>query len=102
MRIAEALASLSSGHIVFTEDSAREICAAFNVSFPEDRVMSWQSQQDAFDCYGFVPRIDAPGTGMDDLELSYHIAGQLGLGAPGIAFMGRGYQARVNVRAITE
>jgi hypothetical protein len=64
--------------------------------------MSWESQQQAFDRYGFVPYEDAPDQGVGTLDLSYHVTRSLGLGAPGKKFSGRGFQAQANRKAVVE
>jgi hypothetical protein len=100
MEMDEALACLEDGHSVLSEVAAREVCRVLGVSFPEQDVMEWAGQADAFRRYGFLPYEDTPGTGIDNLELSYHVVAALGLGSPGSAFGGRGFQARANVWAI--
>jgi hypothetical protein len=98
----EALDCLEDGHSVLSEETAREVCEVLGVSFPEDEVMQWAGQADAYRRYGFVPFEDEPGAGMGNLELSYHVARALGLGAPGSAYGGKGFQARANVQAIRQ
>jgi hypothetical protein len=100
MTVLEALEIVGDGHSVASVEVAKEVCEVFHVSFSEDLIISWQSQQQAFECYGFFPFEDGPGEGVECLSLSYHVAKSLGLGAPGSAFSGRGYQARANAQAI--
>ncbi len=98
----EALELLSDGHSVLSEEETRQVCEVFNLPFPGDLVMRWESEQDAYDRYGFLPFEDAPGSGVGTLDLSYHVARKLGLGAPGSAYSGRGFQARANSWAIAD
>lgn len=102
MERAEALECLVDGHSVLSEETAREVCEVLGVPFPEDAVMQWAGQADAYRRYGFLPFEDEPGTGVGNLELSYHVARALGLDAPGSAYGGKGFQARANVRAIRQ
>ena len=102
MVLSEALELLSDGHSVLSEEGARQVCGVFGVSFPDTLVMWWEDVEGAYDRYGFVPVEDGPGSGVACLDLSYHVASALGLGAPGSAYSGRGFQARANSRAIAE
>lgn len=96
----EALELLAEGHIVFSEEMTDEVCQMFGVEFPLYKLMGWEDREDALRRYGFVATVDAQGSGVDGLDLSYHLASAFGLGAPGRAFHGRGRQARANVAAI--
>ena len=98
----EALEFLSDGHSVLSEEGARQVCAVFGVSFADWLVMRWESKQDAYDRYGFIAVEDGPSSGVNCLDLSYHVASALGLGAPGRTFTGRGFQARANSQAIAQ
>jgi hypothetical protein len=100
MEVSEALVLLSDGHSVLTEEAARAVCGVLGVAYPTELVISWQGAADAFGRYGFLPYDDVPGSGVEGLDLSYHVARSLGLGAPGSGFTGRGFQAQANARAI--
>ncbi len=100
MEMSEVLEVLADGHVVLTEESARQMCEVMGVSFPERSVMRWTGRDDAMHRYGFMPYEDAPGTGVGSLELSYHVAKVFGLGTPGGGFIGKGSQAQANVQAI--
>src|SRR5579859_4079400 len=98
----DALEVLANGHGVISEESARALCAVVGVPFPEEEVFVWESRGDASERYGFYPFEEGPGHGVNTLDLSYHVARALGLGAPGVAYSGRGYQARANAQAIAK
>jgi hypothetical protein len=91
MTITEALEVVGNGHGVVSVETARAVCEVFKVPFSDGLVLSWESQQQALDCYGFAPYVDASGQGVRTLSLSYHVTKSLGLGAPGSKFSGRGY-----------
>ncbi len=93
---------LIDGHIFLTVETAREVCAALEISFDEALVISWQTQQEAWEKYGFVPQVN-PGSGIDGLRLSYHVAKALGIEEPpGRAYIGTGKQAQANKQAIRQ
>jgi hypothetical protein len=101
LTVLEALEVVGDGHSVVEVDLAQAVCQKFAVAaFPEEGVLSWQSQQQAWETYGFFADEDQPGRGVWTLELSYHVAKELGLGASGRKFHGRGRQARENMQAI--
>jgi hypothetical protein len=102
MELREALALLEDGHTVLRREVAREICEVVGVSFDEELVMRWESREEAQEVFGFLAVGAGSGAGVDSLDLSYHIARELGLGAPGAVFLGRGRQAELNLRAIRE
>ena len=89
------------GHAILSELIARQICTTLDVSFPEKHLMSWQTAEEAYEKYGFFA-IQSPGRGIDGLDLSYHVAKEVGLGAPGSAFCGKGFQSRANQQAIRQ
>ncbi len=102
LTVCDAVELLGDGHSVYLVAVARRICQVVGVAFEESLVFSWQSRQDAFERYGFFAHVDGPGSGVNALALSYHVACRLGLGAPGKVFTGRGYQARANAEAVRE
>ena len=102
MELTDALEVLANGHGVISEEAGRALCEVVGVPFPEKKVFAWQGRRDAAEKYGFYPYEDGPGRGVNTLDLSYHVAQALGLGAPGVAYSGRGYQARANAAAIAK
>ena len=96
----EALEVLADGHSVLSVEAAKKVCAAIGVLFGKHLVEVWHS--------------DPPGTfkgltmnpewegreGVSALSLSNYVAAQLG--ADGGSFIGRGFQAQANARAIRE
>ena len=100
MEVTDVLEVLADGHVVLTEEAARQVCQVMGVSFPERSVMRWKDRDDAMRRYAFMPYEDTPGAGVGSLELSYHLAEELGVGTPGSAFVGKGFQARANAQAI--
>jgi hypothetical protein len=89
------------GHAILSEPVARQICATLDLPFPEKNLMFWQTAEEAYEKYGFFAT-QAPSTGIDGLDLSYHVANELGLGSPGGAFCGKGFQSRANQQAIRQ
>jgi hypothetical protein len=102
MQVQEALEYLADGHAILHVDTAKEVCQAIGVPFSDECILTWNSRRDASQRYQFVSIEDGPGTGVGSLELSYYVTKQLGLGAPGTAFTGKGFQAQANSRAIAQ
>lgn len=102
MNILEAVAHLD-GHTIITTETADAVCKTLEVPpYSKQLVMSWQSRQEALDTYGFVAIHDGPGSGVDGLDLSYHVTTSLGIDRPGSCFSGVGLQARTNQQAIRQ
>src|SRR6266536_2525360 len=100
MELSEALAWLSDGHSVLGVEGAIALCEAVGVPFSGELVFAWESTEQAWGDFGFMAAASGPGTGVNCLALSYHVAKALGLGAPGRGYSGRGFQAQANGRAI--
>jgi hypothetical protein len=98
----ERFKDLLEGHGFISVQAAREVCAAADVLFISDLVISWQSRADAFSRYGFIPTCEGAGSGVDSLDLSYYLCRQFHLDAPGHAFSGVGSQSRANTDAILQ
>lgn len=102
MHIRDAIERLDGHVTVMTVTSAKKICQALDLPFGEKLIMSWESSQQAWEKYQFIPVENGPGEGVDGLKLSYHITEHLGLGKPGYTFTGVGFQARANRQAICQ
>lgn len=102
MEVIEALECLADGHAVLSEETARQVCEAFQVPFPERRVIRWRDAGEALYRYGFLPYEDGAGSGVTSLGLSYDVAAALGIDAPGKGYIGKGSQARANAQAIRQ
>lgn len=100
LKITDALEILADGHAIMAIHSAQKVCEAVQVDFDEKLVMRWKNRDEALRTYGFFAMSNEPGAGVDGLDLSYYVAEQLGLGRPGGAFTGKGFQAQANSRAI--
>lgn len=100
MTMEEALAYLADGHNVMTVGGAQAVCRLLGVPFEGMLVFRWENAQDAFDRYGFFAQDGESGAGVNGLDLSYYVARCLGLGAPGVRYSGRGFQAQANAWAI--
>jgi hypothetical protein len=90
-----------NGHVILSVERAREVCQVLEVHFDENLVMSWETGQEAQQKYGFIATV-SPGTGVDGLRLSYHVAKELGLDAPGQCYIGVGKQSHANQQAIRQ
>jgi hypothetical protein len=99
MLIREAVAHLD-GHAILSANAAKEVCQTLDIPFNDQLLLRWQNREEAWNTYGFVATAQGAGEGVDGLDLSYHVAEHLGLGRPGAAFGGKGYQARANQQAI--
>jgi len=90
------------GHTFLTVEGAREVCATLDINFDEALVISWQTTQEAWETYGFMPTT-CPGSGVDGLRLSYHVAHEIGIEEPpGRAYIGTGKQGQANKQAIRQ
>ncbi len=98
--VEDALEILADGHIIISVEQAERICSVLHTSFDLLLTMTWESAEQAQQKYRFFTRRDGAGTGVDVLDLSYSVAKRLGLGAPGSAFTGKGFQAQANSEAI--
>lgn len=96
----DAIEALTGHHIIAVE-SAQVICDSLGVFFSETLIIRWESVEEAFEKYDFNPE-QVPGSGVDTLDLSYHVAEQLGLGSPGKDQKWRGAQAGANRQAIRQ
>jgi len=97
----EAIEYLADGHSEWTVECAREICAAFGLELPADLIDRWEGQADvnpAGHPKGLWLDKDEPGEGVYSLVLSDYIVKALGLEVMG--YIGRGFQAQANARAI--
>jgi hypothetical protein len=110
MTITDALELLGSKALI-SQKAARQICDLAGVDFKEDLIKQWELIEGRevvfFQAYGFLPTTYGPGSGVDCMELSYHIADQLDLRnaqghLPGYPYTGAGFQAKANSRAIAQ
>lgn len=96
----EALEALE-GHNILSKQSAIEICQVLEVTLPESLILHWNTAHEAYTRYGIFTA-DKPNEGVDSLELSYSIAEQLGIEAPGHKYSGVGFQTKANRQAIAQ
>src|SRR5215471_9958021 len=102
MKPVDALTALE-GHNILSEQGAQEVCEALGVKLPGGLIMRWNGVKEAYERYGFFATSEGPCSGVDSLELSYAIVEQLGIDpAPGRAYVGKGFQAKANMRAIAQ
>ncbi len=100
LSVEDVLEVLADGHVIIGVKQAERICSVLGTSFDPLLTMAWENAEQARQKYGFFLVREGAGTGVDVLDLSYSVAKRLGLGAPGSAFTGKGFQARANSEAI--
>ena len=98
----EALEILADGHSVITVEAARDVCVAVGVDFDAE-CRAWLVKRWHSDPPGTVKGLTMhPGQegqeGVYTLSLSNYVAGKLGV--DGGSFIGRGFQAQGNAKAI--
>lgn len=88
------------GHTILTEQAAQDMCDALIVPFAPGLVMHWHDAVEAQEKYGVHGA--KYNSGVDSLELSYHICEMLHIDAPGRHYTGKGFQAQANQKALRE
>lgn len=92
----EALHYLADGHTIWTVELADLVCEAFGVKKIEPRRFS----SDPPGTHKGLTMKEENSLGVSSLELSRHVTSELGLEVR--SFIGRGFQAQANARAIAE
>ncbi len=102
MEMRDVLSVIADGHSVLALETVQDVCRTLGILFPVDLSFTWNNQQEAWETYGFFPYEEGPGVGVNALSFSYYVAKQMGVGAPGHGFTGRGFQAQANSRAVAQ
>lgn len=101
---AEALEWIADGHGLMTVEKAKEVVEHFGLKWSDRLIMKWKNQQDANptnDPKGlWLFDKNKAGEGVATGRLSAYVVNQLGLDVR--YYMGRGFQAQANARAVEE
>ena len=81
---------MKSGHVILTEDYAKEVCEAFNVPF--NKKLNKRQYDFSHGVFNKVGNIEQGLNGVWDLDLLYYLAKKLGVDAKN-DFHGYGSQA---------
>lgn len=96
MEQSEALVYLADGHTIWTPELADLVCDAFKV----ERIKPSRFKSDPPGTHKGLTMTEEDSLGVSASHLSAHIVSELGLEVR--SYIGRGFQAQANARAIAE
>lgn len=102
----EAIDMLSDGHSWWKVEYAEELCKAFGLELPKRLIQTYHSQKEANPTNHFkglfINTDKWPVSGVASLPLSDYITEQILGNTPSSNFLGRGFGAQANAKAVAE